>query len=132
MVPVSEKWFTGGKRYRPNRLAASGFSCFLGAPGRGIPARLPGAPLNAPPRENTVTGVFAHRGCTEGGIRENTVEAFAEARRLGADGVELDVRLTKDGALAIHHDAEVPGVGVIPELEVADLPSYVPLLADVL
>ena len=58
--------------------------------------------------------VFAHRGCTEGGLRENTVEAFAEARRLGADGVELDVRLTKDGALAVHHDAEVPGVGVIP------------------
>ena len=64
--------------------------------------------------------------------RENTVEAFAEARRLGADGVELDVRLTKDGALAVHHDAEVPGVGVIPELGVADLPADVPLLADVL
>jgi glycerophosphoryl diester phosphodiesterase len=79
-----------------------------------------------------MTSVFAHRGCTEGGIRENTVEAFAEARRLGADGVELDVRLTKDGALAIHHDAEVPGVGVIPELGAAELPEYVPLLADVL
>jgi glycerophosphoryl diester phosphodiesterase len=46
--------------------------------------------------------------------------------------VELDVRLTKDGALAIHHDAEVPGVGVIPELGAAELPGYVPLLADVL
>ncbi len=79
-----------------------------------------------------MTAVFAHRGCTEGGIGENTVEAFAEARRLGADGVELDVRLTKDGALAVHHDAEVPGVGVIPELGVADLPPSVPLLADVL
>jgi glycerophosphoryl diester phosphodiesterase len=77
-------------------------------------------------------GVFAHRGCTESGIRENTVDAFAEARRLGADGVELDVRLTKDGALAVHHDAVVPGVGVIPELGVAELPGYVPLLADVL
>jgi len=60
------------------------------------------------------------------------VEAFAEARRVGADGVELDVRLTKDGALAIHHDAEVPGVGIIPELGVAELPGYVPLLTDVL
>jgi glycerophosphoryl diester phosphodiesterase len=63
---------------------------------------------------------------------ENTIDAFAEARRLGADGVELDVRLTADGALAVHHDAEIPGVGVVAELEVADLPAHVPLLADVL
>jgi glycerophosphoryl diester phosphodiesterase len=78
------------------------------------------------------TAVFAHRGCTETGIRENTLDAFAEARRLGADGVELDVRLTADAALAIHHDAEVPGLGPICELEVAALPAYVPLLADAL
>jgi hypothetical protein len=78
-----------------------------------------------------VTAVFAHRGCTEG-FTENTIDAFAEARRLGADGVELDVRLTADGALAIHHDAEIPGLGSIAKLEVADLPAHVPLLADVL
>ena len=78
-----------------------------------------------------MTAVFAHRGCTAG-FTENTLDAFAEARRLGADGVELDVRLTADGALAIHHDAEIPGVGVVAELGVADLPAHVPLLADVL
>jgi glycerophosphoryl diester phosphodiesterase len=78
-----------------------------------------------------VTDVFAHRGCTEG-FTENTVDAFAEARRRGADGVELDVRLTADGGLAIHHDAEIPGVGTIAELAVADLPAHVPLLTDVL
>src|ERR1700734_2612557 len=78
-----------------------------------------------------MTAVFAHRGCSEG-FTENTVEAFAEARRLGADGVELDVRLTADRALAIHHDADIPGIGTIDQLEVADLPAHVPLLADVL
>jgi len=78
-----------------------------------------------------MTVVFAHRGCTEGFV-ENTVDAFAEARRLGADGVELDVRLTADGALAIHHDAAIQGVGVIAELAVGDLPAQVPLLGDVL
>lgn len=78
-----------------------------------------------------MTAVFAHRGCTDG-CTENTLDAFAEARRLGADGVELDVRLTADGALAVHHDAEIPGVGVIAELGVAELPAHVPLLADVL
>jgi glycerophosphoryl diester phosphodiesterase len=79
-----------------------------------------------------MTAVFAHRGCTEDGAVENSLDAFSEARRLGADGVELDVRLTKDGALAVHHDAEIPGVGVIAELEVSDLPRHVALLADVL
>jgi glycerophosphoryl diester phosphodiesterase len=78
-----------------------------------------------------MTAVFAHRGCTEG-FAENTVDAFAEARRLGADGVELDVRLTADGGLAVHHDAEIPGVGTIDQLGVVDLPAHVPLLADVL
>jgi glycerophosphoryl diester phosphodiesterase len=78
-----------------------------------------------------VTAVFAHRGCTLGFV-ENTIDAFAEARRLGADGVELDVRLTADGALAVHHDAEIPGLGAIAALGVADLPAHVPLLAEVL
>ena len=78
-----------------------------------------------------MTAVYAHRGCTEG-FAENTLDTFAEARRVGADGVELDVRLTADGALAIHHDAVIDGVGVIAELEVGDLPARVPLLADVL
>ncbi len=78
-----------------------------------------------------MTSVFAHRGCTEG-CTENTLEAFAEARRRGADGVELDVRLTADGALAVHHDAEVPGLGPICALGVGDLPAHVPLLADAL
>jgi glycerophosphoryl diester phosphodiesterase len=78
-----------------------------------------------------MTAVFAHRGYTDG-PRENTLEAFAEARRLGADGVELDVRLTADGALAVVHDPEVEGLGPVAGLAVPDLPAHVPLLADVL
>jgi glycerophosphoryl diester phosphodiesterase len=56
------------------------------------------------------------------------VEAFCEARRLGADGVELDVRCSADGALVVHHDAIIPGHGPIVGLSVAGLPPYVPLL----
>ena len=72
--------------------------------------------------------VLGHRGAAKS-ARENTIEAFVEARRLGADGVELDVRRSRDGALVVHHDARIPGLGAIAELPVAELPSYVPVLA---
>jgi glycerophosphoryl diester phosphodiesterase len=72
--------------------------------------------------------IFGHRGCTEGFL-ENTLEAFVEARRVGADGVEFDVRRSADGALVVHHDAAVPGVGLVHETPVAQLPGHVPLLS---
>jgi len=80
------------------------------------------------------TAVQAHRGSPDpaSGIQENTLEAFDRARALGADGVELDVRLTADGGLVVHHDPAVAGVGTICELATAQLPAYVPLLADAL
>ena len=82
----------------------------------------------------TPTAVQAHRGSPDpdSGIRENTLDAFARARALGADGVELDVRLTADGGLAVHHDPVVDGAGAVFELATADLPAHVPLLADAL
>jgi len=80
------------------------------------------------------TAVQAHRGSPDpdGGVRENTLAAFERARTLGADGVELDVRLTADGALAVHHDPVIAGVGPVHELAAADLPAHVPLLAEAL
>ena len=77
------------------------------------------------------TAVQAHRGSPDTvlGIRENTLDAFDRARTLGADGVELDVRLTADGGLAIHHDPVVEGVGAIYELATSQLPAYIPQLA---
>jgi glycerophosphoryl diester phosphodiesterase len=53
--------------------------------------------------------VIAHRGLGGGG-RENTLEAFHASSRLDVDGVELDVHRTGDGALVVHHDADVDGV----------------------
>jgi glycerophosphoryl diester phosphodiesterase len=52
---------------------------------------------------------------------ENTVEAFVAAARLGADGVELDVHRTGDGALVVHHDADADGVGVLAERALAEI-----------
>jgi glycerophosphoryl diester phosphodiesterase len=73
------------------------------------------------------TAVIAHRGASA--VRkENTVDAFVEARRLGADMVELDVRRTRDDVLVIHHDASLPGGTPIVELRHDALPSWLPSL----
>jgi glycerophosphoryl diester phosphodiesterase len=47
--------------------------------------------------------VFAHRGGAAL-APENTMQAFDNAVRLGADGLELDVRLSRDGVVVVHHD----------------------------
>ncbi len=74
--------------------------------------------------------VLAHRGGL-GPWTENTLEAFSGALASGADGVELDVRRSADGVVVVHHDARVPP-GAIGELAAADLPVYVPTLAEAL
>ena len=71
--------------------------------------------------------VLGHRGASAT-TPENTIEAFAEARALGADGVELDIRRTADHALAVHHDAVLPDGRPLMSLRVQELPPWVPLL----
>lgn len=72
--------------------------------------------------------VLAHRGaCLR--APENTVEAFAVARELGADGVELDVRRTRDGVLVVSHDPVVDGFGLLVEHPFAALRAAVPSVA---
>src|SRR5262249_22341634 len=48
--------------------------------------------------------VIAHRGAS-GLAPENTLVAFELAAKAGADAFELDVRLTRDGAAVVIHDA---------------------------
>lgn len=47
--------------------------------------------------------VIAHRGASVAAA-ENTVPAFVLAAEMGADGVELDVRLASDSRLIVKHD----------------------------
>lgn len=47
--------------------------------------------------------VFAHRGGS-GLAPENTLAAFDRGLALGADGLELDVHLSRDGRVVVHHD----------------------------
>lgn len=75
-----------------------------------------------------MTHVIGHRGASRA-ERENTVAAFRAAAAQGADGVELDVRRTADGALAVHHDAHLPDGRAIVATTWADMPDHVPDLA---
>lgn len=50
--------------------------------------------------------VFAHRGASEA-LPEHTLAAYLRALNEGADGVECDVRLTRDGHLVCVHDSRL-------------------------
>jgi len=69
-------------------------------------------------------GVCAHRGANKT-HPENTMAAFKEAIRLGAQMIEFDVRMTKDHELIIMHDKMVDrttdGVGEITDLTLSEL-----------
>ena len=53
--------------------------------------------------------VWAHRGASAY-APENTMEAFRLAEEMHADGIELDVHLTRDGAIVVTHDENVKRV----------------------
>ena len=75
--------------------------------------------------------IFAHRGASRD-EPENTIDAFLAARALGADGVELDVRLDADGDLVIHHDPTLPDGRRIDSLRRAERPEGICDLAGAL
>ncbi len=55
--------------------------------------------------------IIAHRG-TPRECRENTLSSFERALDQGADGIELDVHITWDNVVVVHHDATIQAVGV--------------------
>ena len=71
--------------------------------------------------------IFAHRGASAY-APENTLEAFDLAVNMGADGVELDVHMTRDGELVVAHDEEIGrvsnGLGLIKNMTVSELKKY--------
>ncbi|OAH52542.1 MULTISPECIES: glycerophosphodiester phosphodiesterase [Bacillaceae] len=73
---------------------------------------------------NKKPAIFAHRGAS-GTHPENTMAAFEAAVRIGADGIELDVQMTKDGEIVIIHDETVNrttnGKGAIERMTYAEI-----------
>ena len=80
--------------------------------------------------------VFAHRGGSAL-APENTIAAFDNGLALGADGLELDVHLSRDGVVVVHHDRLLDRTttlrGPIRRADAAELRrADVPALAEVL
>ena len=65
--------------------------------------------------------IIGHRGASAV-APENTMAAFREAIAVGADGIEFDVRLTRDGVPVVIHDRDLRRTGGLPQ-RVADLTS---------
>ncbi len=71
--------------------------------------------------------ICAHRGASAV-YRGNTLEAFHGARDQGADWVELDIRVTSQGELVVHHDATYADGRVVWATLASDRPKEVPTL----
>lgn len=86
---------------------------------------------------------FAHRGLHSDTVAENSMTAFRLAKEHGY-GIELDIRLTKDGELVVFHDATLERVcGVdgkvidytyeeLSQLSLLGTADTIPLFSDVL
>lgn len=74
-----------------------------------------------------MTKNFAHRGFS-GNYPENTMIAFKKAVEVGADGIELDVQLTKDGEVVIIHDETIDrttdGSGAVSSYNYEELKKF--------
>ena len=72
--------------------------------------------------------VWAHRGASAY-APENTLEAFRLGAEQGADGVELDVQLSKDGQLVVIHDETIDrvsdGHGYVRDYSLEELKKFV-------
>jgi glycerophosphoryl diester phosphodiesterase len=71
--------------------------------------------------------VIAHRG-DSGNAPEHTMEAYELARKLGADYIEIDLGMTKDGQLIVIHDDTVDrttnGKGMVSSLTLSQIKGF--------
>lgn len=64
------------------------------------------SPLRAPGNRRPGVLNIAHRGA-RAYAPENTLAAFAKAKDFGCQMIEIDVHMSKDGALVVHHDDDL-------------------------
>lgn len=83
-----------------------------------VPAAASAATPAATPAAAAGVDVIGHRGHPVG-VTENTLASFRKAVRAGADGVELDVRLTADGQFVVMHDDSLARTTTCPSAQVS-------------
>lgn len=121
--PVSPTATVAPTRMHGDRTRAVGARRGLD-PARAIMARI------ADPTTGPI--VVAHRGCHaaapligRGSVPENSLAALAQCVAIGADVMETDVRMTRDGHLVMIHDATVDrttdGHGRVADMTLADI-----------
>lgn len=70
---------------------------------------------------------YAHRGASAV-APENTMPAFIEAQNQGADGIECDIQITRDGVPVVIHDESLArttnGTGLVSQHTFAELQAY--------
>jgi glycerophosphoryl diester phosphodiesterase len=108
--------------------------------GDGIPDKAVSFIYDRPVNTTRKFDILAHRG---GGrtsdllpVSENTVEMILFAPRLGANAIEIDVRVSKDGVPFLYHDDEINSrltqpsglVGTVEEYTFAQLQAFVRLI----
>src|SRR3954464_2425314 len=94
------------------------------------------SPLRHPFFDRRRPQLLAHRGGSAL-APENTIAAFDNGLALGADGLELDVHLSRDGVVVVHHDRLLERTttlrGPIAERDAAELRrAEIPSLPEVL
>lgn len=74
--------------------------------------------------QNAVTNIFGHRG-SAGTHPENTMISFQAAEHAGAEGIEFDIQLSRDGVPVIIHDETLErttnGKGWVKDLTFSEL-----------
>ncbi len=92
---------------RPNTIDSLGFPASALALAAGFAlsgcGMLGGGSAALPTLDGKVPLVIAHRGAS-GYLPEETLEAYTRAIALGADVIEMDLVVTKDGVLITRHD----------------------------
>ncbi|MBU2566656.1 hypothetical protein KKG46_03805 [Patescibacteria group bacterium] len=58
--------------------------------------------------------IFGHRGMPSRQVQENTLLSFMSAVQTGADGIEFDLRVSKDGELVVGHDKDLSRIAGMP------------------
>lgn len=117
--------------------SAVAIPCWVGRIGIPCDERHPnhiGEVWTKPPGPATYGGpmalVVAHRGASAAFPPGNTLAAFVDAVVQGSDWVELDVHLSADGVVVVHHDPVLSDGRVIGAIESADLPDFIPTLTE--